>query len=241
MAAEIPTGEWNQLVDTLIEISQAFSSQYFDVRDRSFRMKLPGIALEDMRVDSLSHSYQIESGDDEFIIGLNSKWTHRPLWELCESLAHEMVHIYQETHPSLPKLSNWRNHTQIFADVAAGLGLQVERHSGRHYAPANGIFKEVMDQFRINVPEYADRDIFEGVKKGFWWDNDRKGEVIAKSTMILYMSDKCVLDPACKVRSGISSLKISCDTCGGHFSPVTNNSRDNNPERFKFKAISADL
>lgn len=158
-------------------------------------------------------------------ITFNQHYISRPLWELNETLLHELIHLYQENAPGLIPCKDGYHNAQ-FVVLAESVGLHPLLGSGAHWRPADGQFERLMGRYGVERPRHAEGDFPkpEGkAKPPFWWDDDRgKEKLKGKSTLILYTCEDCIRKPmACKIRSGRDDLDIKCNRCGGRFVPQT--------------------
>jgi SprT-like family len=85
-------------------------------------------------------------------IVINSRYLtgKRQLWEVLGTLAHELLHAWQEVHGT-PGERN--HHNAEFQAKARELGLIIDRRGVTSYA-ANSPFKEVLRRFGVSVPDH---------------------------------------------------------------------------------------
>lgn len=217
-----------QMVQFLYRVFDAARFCFFSPRDES-QLVLPQsvIAVDDMRHEVLA-AYRISYNPTglPFEIMMNAKWIGRPRWELCESLIHEEVHLFQEymADQGVDGYEHCKGgyHNRQFVELCEQVGLHPILGVGAHWGPAGGQFARLMELLGVEKPAHAEGEFKkpEGKVKGkpYWWDADR-GKVKGTSTLILYTVDGCPRIPGCKVRSGRRDLQLACMTCGGHFEP----------------------
>lgn len=113
---------------------------------------------------------------------LNSIWYPRPEWELAETIAHELLHLYHEKLPGA-QISKPPYHNRQFLALAKEIGLKLDEE-GHHLEPASGEFERVMTRIRVLQPDYVidllTRPPQREIKN--WWDYDRP-EIEGKSTL----------------------------------------------------------
>src|SRR5712692_919795 len=177
-------------------------------------MPQPLVAVEEMDIRTLGAYYLKENPLGlKWQISVNAKWAHRPKWELYETLTHELVHLYQENHPDLPKCKNGY-HNKEFVAIAEDIGLHPALGIGWHKRPADGQFEHLMDRYGIEKPAYAkDKHLSvpPGAKKA-WWDDDRGGKPKGSSTLTKYVAPACPKrkDHPCTFRAGVKDLTVRC-------------------------------
>lgn len=83
-------------------------------------------------------------------ITLNAKYLDgsRPMWEVLETLLHELLHGWQQAHGS-PGKGN--HHNRVFREKAAELGVLIDKKGLTGYA-AIGPFKALLTQSGIDAP-----------------------------------------------------------------------------------------
>lgn len=196
---------------------------YFLRPQAEYQPEIPNlvIGVESMRIDVLA-SYHLKENSVglPYEITFNEHYIKRPIWELNESLLHEMVHLFQQETPGMqPCKHNY--HNAQFVAICEELGLHPRLGSGAHWRPADGQFERLMTRFGVNKPAYAEAGNVEvppESPKKHWWDDDR-GKAKGKSNLILYLNPDCKKKQPCKLRSGRSDLNIVCQDCGGKFDP----------------------
>ena len=185
-----------------------------------------GISKEDIRILAFFRTTYNPNGLPLEII-LNEVHIARSRWELCESLAHEALHLYQEymvkkkQHDYFSCTGN--NHNRQFCSMAKEIGLNVFPGAGFHFAPPdkNSQFEKLLHLIGEERPEEAkpgDGKLPPIKPSGNWWDVGPKPK--GSSLMLLYTCDSCDRQPRCKIRSGRSDLEIGCRRCGGDFHPA---------------------
>lgn len=215
------------LVKKLYDVDAAFS-YYFFSKQQDNQLELPQsvIAIADMRVETLA-GYRLSYNPNGLFCEIihNEKHLNRPFWAICESHLHERLHQLQEWcadhgDNSYKKCTNGF-HNKQFVELAEDAGLHPMLGVGSHWRPGDGQFATLMDRLCIAPPVYKDVYVKpEGRPKTSWWDGGRS-KATGKSTLTLYTNPDCVRKPlACKIRAGRDDLDISCNRCGGHFSPV---------------------
>lgn len=106
-----------------------------------------------------------ESQDVQYQITMNSIYLELPLWEQYEILAHELVHVYQENHPGLPK---WRgHHDKTFISISEEIGLH-PLESGAHWSMADGQFEKLMKRYSIKRPISPSFAVTVSKRKTWW-------------------------------------------------------------------------
>lgn len=199
------------------------------------RLPQPLVGIEKMRVETLAAYRLVPNANGlPYEVLLNEVWIKRPMWELYESLTHEMIHLYQEwgadqglerfKDDPLKKCTGGYHNNQ-FVEICEEIGLHPMIGVGAHWRPADGQFGRLMGLLGVEEPEYAKGGDFvmppAGTKKpGYWWD-DNRGKKKGSSTLTLYTTDVCVREPQCKVRAGKKDLNIVCADCDGAFIPHT--------------------
>lgn len=209
---------WQPVAKDLSNMSDLFRFYVFQIKHSGdYEMPVPLIALEELDVRTLGAYYLRENPLGlRWQISLNTKWAHRPAWELYETLCHEMVHLYQENHPTLENCKHGY-HNRQFVDLCEEIGLHPKVGEGFHLRPADGQFARLMERFGIERPAYSEKVVVKPGEKQNWWDEDRGGKPKGASNMALYTASECPHSPSCKIRSGRKDLRISCDECGGKF------------------------
>ena len=180
-------------------------------------MPEPLVGVELLRVETLACYYLVENPLGlKYQISMNSLYLDRPIWEQYESLAHELVHLYQENHPDLPKCKRGY-HNEAFVSIAEDIGLHPRLGLGCHVAPADGQFARLMERYEVKKPEYVKTipPLPPSGKKN-WWDDDR-GSRKGASTLLKWV---CACQPPKNsVRTGRKDLMALCLSCGKVFSP----------------------
>lgn len=224
----------HETVNFLYGLFDTYRFTFFSpTSDEQLRMPQTVIAVAAMRHDTLA-AYRLSYNPNglPFEILINSLWMERPQWELAETLLHETVHLYQEymsgkdqDRTKGDKLQGCKSgyHNKQFVEIAEEVGLHPLLGVGAHWKPADGQFEKLMGFIGVEKPEAAKGEFSkpdDGKKSSgtFWWDGDR-GRKKGTSTLTLYTSESCQQPSPCKVRSGRRDLHLSCDSCGGKFSP----------------------
>lgn len=203
---------------------------FFSPKDES-QIPIPqavlGIAKEDIRVLAYFRTtYNPNALPLEIV--LNEQHINRPRWELCESLTHEALHLFQEymvkhkQHDYFSCAGNY--HNKQFCLMAKEIGLNVFPGAGFHFAPPDegSQFDKAMTLIGVERPPEAKPVDPKPPKKppsGNYWDIGPKPK--GGSTLIQYTANECTRQPQCKLRSGRKDLHISCDDCQGKFMPVS--------------------
>lgn len=163
------------------------------------RMPEPVISFDNLRNLNMLAGYRLKRNPqgllDEIVFNSTyfedtpegKKWRYGD-WELLETLCHELLHLKQQNFGKEPVNRNY--HNIEFCDMAEDIGLHPVPVSGRHYAPADGAFAELLIKRGIERPikvEVRKED------KINWWE----------------------LTPGKERREGRSSLsKWACGRCG---------------------------
>lgn len=173
------------------------------------------VGVEPMRYQTLAAYYLVENPVGlKYQISLNSLYIDRPKWELYETLAHEMLHLYQENHPDLPSCKGGYHNTN-FIELAEEIGLHPALGTGCHLKPADGQFERLMERYGVNRPGYAKElppPDLDGKWK-YWWD-DNRGKKKGASTLLKYV---CDCNPPYNIRTGRKDLMALCLICNGVF------------------------
>ncbi len=210
--------EHQKIAAELYKWSDVFRFYWFKPQNE-YQNEIPnlvvGVEPMDIRVLAGYHLKENAVGLP-YEITFNEHYVSRPLWETLETMVHEMVHLYQENSPGMmPCKHNY--HNAQFVALAEEIGLHPRLGSGAHWKAADGQFEKLMERFAVPRPKHAVEVPPESPKK-FWWDEDR-GKEKGKSTLVLYVNQSCTRKPPCKLRSGRSDLKLTCQECGGTFKP----------------------
>src|SRR5206468_2508106 len=144
---EAPTDwKYREAVQFLYGVFDSARFHFFSPRDET-QLVLPQsvIAVEDMRYNTLA-AYRITYNATglPFEISMNAKWIDRPRWELCESLIHESVHLYQEwgadqglVRSGGQPMEHCRGgyHNKQFVELCEEVGLHPLLGVGAHWRP----------------------------------------------------------------------------------------------------------
>lgn len=160
--------------------------------------EVPALMIERLRM-CLGHYRIGRNGfgiNDE--IGLDERHVRAsPYWEVLGTLAHEILHLWQE-HNGKPPGPNSRNyHNKQYREKAQEIGLIVDQYGHTQYAPGDTPFLNLLRKYGLQVPEIPQPEPI--VTKG-------------RSKLTLY---QC----ACgvRVRVGRSRFNAKCLDCGGLF------------------------
>jgi hypothetical protein len=202
--------------EALYDMSDVFRHYFFSPRDKA-QHSIPNLVLAFPEMDHRAlAAYRLVPNalGLSYEISLNAMYIGRPLWELCESLLHEMVHLYQEETPGLKKCVNGYHNTQ-FVDIGEEIGLHPLPIVGAHWKPADGQFERLMDRYIILKPKHAEGEFAkpEDKSKEAWWDKDR-GKSKGRSTLFKF---SCNCNPPFNIRTGRSNLTAMCLACNGQF------------------------
>ena len=91
-----------------------------------------------------------EEKDDEMV------WKYGR-WAQLETLLHEQVHLWQENFGEHEHKSGRVAHDKEFVDKCESLGLHPLPVVGAHYAVADGVFAQLMEEFGIERPDDVPR------------------------------------------------------------------------------------
>jgi hypothetical protein len=204
----------------LYEMADVFRHYLFSPRDDT-QHPIPNlvIAIPELDHRTLAHYRLVPNALGlSYEIALNALYIQRPLWELCESLLHEMVHLYQEETPGLKKCVGGYHNMQ-FVDICEEAGLHPVPIVGAHWKPADGQFERMMDRCGIGKPGHAEGEFVkpDSKSKDAWWDTDR-GTTKGRSTLFKF---SCGCHPPFNIRTGRSSLTALCLACNEQFHPET--------------------
>jgi hypothetical protein len=215
--------QWQPVAKDLSNMSDLLRIYFFRAKYLGeYEMPVPLLGLEEMDVRTLGAYYLKENALGlRWQISLNTKWAHRPAWELYETLCHEMVHLFQENHPLLEKCKHGY-HNRQFVEICEEIGLHPKLGEGYHLRPADGQFARLMTRWGVEKPHHTDQAETEPSAKKNWWDDDRGGKPKGSSTMTLYTAEGCPKTPICKFRAGRKDLKVRCVECDGAFAPSIN-------------------
>jgi len=121
-----------------------------------------------------------------------------PYWETLGTLAHEILHLWQE-HKGKPPGPNSRNyHNKQYRQKAQELGLIVDRYGRTQYAQGDTPFLNLLRKYGVDVPEIPKPELLSSRRCG--------------SKLILYECSCPV-----KVRVGRSRFNARCLDCGSLF------------------------
>jgi hypothetical protein len=118
-----------------------------------FKLDIPHVALCVERLPANRYGH-FRSGHNGFglqgEIAINSRYLtgRRPAWEVLGTLAHELLHAWQQVHG---KPGDRNHHNCEFRDKAEELGLLIDEKGITGYA-AHSPFKELLQRFGVNVP-----------------------------------------------------------------------------------------
>lgn len=140
----------------LSELAGVFNFYFFSPRDSGQpTLPQPMIRIAPLRKEMLiDHQKTQNSLDIPYEVIINEHWIHRPQWETAEILAHQLIHIYQETILNT-KVSEYSYHNREFIEISEYLGLYIRQRGGYHEKPAAGQFAELMARLGIEKPEYT--------------------------------------------------------------------------------------
>ena len=163
--------------------------------------------------------------DLPYEIGLNEHWVDRPDWELCETITHELGHLYDQEVLGYKAKTNY--HRREFVEVMNEIGLYPKLGKGYHLQPDDGQFARLMDRMNIPRPSSAN-SLPTGENGGIllppgtrnWFDFDRGkstgGKVKGNSTLRKWV---CSCDPPQAARIGTKVFIASCGVCREPFRP----------------------
>jgi hypothetical protein len=196
---------------------------YFLGRKTPDQLAIPSPLLAFARDDvrTLAH-YKLGENPNglKWEILFNTLHLNRPFYSLCETLMHELCHLYQESM-SERRVQGFRTcrggyHNKQFVEICEAIGLHPKLGEGWHLRPADGQFAKLMDRWciapppPIRLPTDSDRTD--------WWSFGAP-KPKGSSNLVLYTTEECTRDARCKLRSGRRDLRIECLECSGTFVP----------------------
>ena len=123
------------IVETLESLIGNFNSHFYDGK-----LPLPVITLSKTRKKSvlgwctIDRVWQEKDGIRYFEINLCPDHLDRPIEDICNTLLHEMVHLYNRENGIDDCSRNFRYHNKDFKKSAEQHGLFVEKHPNHGYA-----------------------------------------------------------------------------------------------------------
>jgi hypothetical protein len=130
---------YHEIICFLYKWSDIFNHRFF-----SGHLPRPIISVEKARTSNYGHfTYGRNSLGLNFNINLNRRYLRRSEAELCETLLHEQLHLYQYMFGK-PGRRNY--HNKAFIQKAAEFGLQVEMGRGCHFGSPTEPFISLLRQ-----------------------------------------------------------------------------------------------
>ena len=137
-------------------------------------------------------------------------------WGLLETLCHEQLHLKQQNFSKGPARRTY--HNAEFCEMAERIGLHPTPISGRHYAPAEGAFAELLDTYDIKRP--ASVTVPDGMKLDWWELLPGKEIREGRSTLAKW---QCPCGQIARI--GKKEFFATCDLCHGKFEPAHGKTR----------------
>jgi hypothetical protein len=137
--------EWyyHELICFLYKWSDIFNHRFF-----SGHLPRPVISVEKARATNYGHFiYGRNYLGLKFNINLNRRYLRRSEAELCETLLHEQLHLYQYMFGK-PGRGNY--HNKEFVQKAAEFGLQVEMGRGCHFGSPTEPFINLLNEHGVS-------------------------------------------------------------------------------------------
>jgi hypothetical protein len=137
--------EWyyHELICFLYKWSDIFNRKFFEGQ-----LPHPVISVEKARATNYGHFvYGRNYLGLKFNINLNRRYLGRSEAELCETLLHEQLHLYQYKFGK-PGKGNY--HNKVFCTKAAEFGLQVELGRGCHFGSPTDPFVSLLRKHGVS-------------------------------------------------------------------------------------------
>ena len=194
-----------QLTDTLAELNRIFN--LFNTKIFDDKLELPVIVVNTRTKRAMGTCsvnriwlYHKETGSDysKYEITISAEYLNRPVEEICATLLHEMVHLYNGLNKVEDTSNNYVYHNKKFKTEAEKRGLIIEHAKtiGWSVTTLKPETKELIKSFNIN------EQVFEYYRKGTVYVPKVKVDILTKEEKIAKLYERIE-----KIKDKISKLE----------------------------------
>lgn len=208
-ASKDKSWEYQVLADDFYKWAKIFNDELIYPVARVGRRDLPSpvIAFERMNRKILA-SYTLGKNsvglDDQ--ITFNIRHLHYPRYSLLETLCHEQVHLWQQRDGEHPYISGNNTHNAEFCLKCEKIGLHPLPVIGKHYRPADGVFKALLGRHGITLPADA-VEVPKEEKRDYWLHPKKEA---GTSTLYKWQCPECRFAVNATTKFDI---KVHCGQC----------------------------
>lgn len=194
-----------QLTDTLAELNRIFN--LFNTKIFDDKLELPVIVVNTRTKRAMGTCsvnkiwlYHKETGSDysKYEITISAEYLNRPVEEICATLLHEMVHLYNGLNKVEDTSNNYVYHNKKFKTEAEKRGLIIEHAKtiGWSVTTLKPETKELIKSFNIN------EQVFEYYRKGTVYVPKIKVDILTKEEKVAKLYERIE-----KIKDKISKLE----------------------------------